>query len=268
MERFCVLFLMIVVNFGCLQRENPEISSKSYNQDYSILATLWIQNSAEYRALVYQAFNIARLRLDMDLQNKNLGSKKRAIIVDVDETILDNSPYQAKNIIKNEIYSSDNWKVWIDQEAALPTPGAVDFLQYVVNNGVEIFYVTNRKIRSFEETYRNLVKVGFPVKKENMFLRVKQLNKKDRRNQISKNYRIVLFLGDTMNDFSDHFYKKSTKERLQSTDSMREEFGSRMIIFPNPIYGDWEGAIYDYNYKKSSKQKKKDREKHLYPMKL
>src|SRR5699024_4942193 len=75
-------------------------------------ATLWVQNSAEYQALSLSVYNTAAGYLERALKdsywtahlpqkNKNIPSLLPAIILDVDETVLDNSAYQARMIKKN-----------------------------------------------------------------------------------------------------------------------------------------------------------------------
>src|SRR5262245_57595276 len=64
-------------------------------------ATVWQQASGEQRALAYQTFALARMMLDRDLRNHRIRAR-RAVIVDVDETILDNSRYQVM-LIKNDV---------------------------------------------------------------------------------------------------------------------------------------------------------------------
>src|SRR5699024_8372003 len=106
--------------------QNP--SGKS---EHTIQAVMWMQNAAEYKALSYQAFNIAKLRLDEYLGKRNPTSdKKPAIITDIDETVLDNSPSSAKDIEDGEEYSSERWADWVAQEEAEEVPGAADFLNY------------------------------------------------------------------------------------------------------------------------------------------
>jgi len=108
--------------------------------DEAILALSWIQNSAEFKALSYQAFNIAKLRWDMDK-----AGGKRAIVVDVDETIIDNSPFNGGLIGKHYGYNDNVWQEWAEDRSATALPGAVEFLNYVVETGGDVFYVTNRK---------------------------------------------------------------------------------------------------------------------------
>lgn len=243
MKRWMEFLIIFFALYGCGHNKVSHTSNNS--QEYLMATTLWMQNAAEVRALTYQAYNIARLRLDNDLKYDK-STKKRAIVVDADETIIDNSPYQARNILKNESYNSKSWNKWIEEAKADAVPGAVDFLSYASSKGVSVFYITNRHIGGFEGTYRNLKKLGFPVKKANLLLKTTQSSKKSRRDQVLKDHRIVLLMGDTLSDFSEVFDEKSTEERNKLTDSFRQEFGRTFIVLPNPMYGDWEQALYDY----------------------
>ncbi|MBT6326091.1 MAG: 5'-nucleotidase, lipoprotein e(P4) family [Bdellovibrionales bacterium] len=247
------IFLMFVL-VSCAS--NTKNAQKT-NQDHLIASTLWFQSAAEVKALSYQAFNIAKMQLDLDLRKKS--NKKRAVVVDVDETIVDNSPYQARNILENKTYNSDSWGKWVSKAKATAIPGSIEFLQYANNKGVEVFYITNRKVRGFDATYKNLVDLGFPVKKENMFLRNKDRSKKVRRSKVLKDHKIVLLMGDNLGDFSEVFEGISTSDRDKAVENSRFEFGKRFIVLPNPMYGDWEGALYDYDFKKSLVEKEKIR---------
>ena len=244
--------LISLMMFGC--------ASSKMTQEHLSMATLWAQTSGEARALSYQAFNIAREKLDMDLRKKS--KRKRAIVVDVDETIVDNSPFQAQGIIDNTGYPT-GWDEWIQLADAKALPGAVEFLRYAAKRGVEVFYITNRKVKGFEATYRNLLKLGAPVKRQNMLLRDKIKSKGPRREHVLKNYRIVLFMGDNLGDFADVFENKSLKDRNGQVTAMKSEFGRRFIVLPNAMYGDWEGAVYNGNFKLSPEDKMKVRHQNL-----
>jgi len=238
------------------------------NVDYQEAGTLWLQSSAEAKALIYQAFNIARLRLDQDLRKKGrkYNKKKRAIVVDVDETIVDNSPYQAKNVLIGREYSSSNWAEWIDLANAQALPGAVEFLNYAKSKGVEVFFITNRKQRGYEATLKNLKNLGFPVSRKNLFLRQGHDHSKEvRRQNALKKHRFVLLMGDTLGDFGPFFEKQSFEKRHELTDKYSKEFGKKFIILPNPMYGEWLGSVYKYNYDLTHKEKRKIRRNKLKP---
>ncbi len=238
------------------------------NVDYQEAGTLWLQSSAEAKALIIQSFNIARLRLDQDLRKKGrkYNKKKRAIVVDADETIVDNSPYQAKNILIGREYTSDNWAEWIDLADAKALPGSVEFLKYAKSKGVEVFFITNRKMRGYDATLKNLKALGFPVTTKNLFLREGNNHSKEtRRQKVLKNHRIVLLMGDALGDFGPFFETKSFEKRSQLVDQYKHEFGKRFIVLPNPMYGEWLGSVYKYDYSLSNDEKREIRRSKLKP---
>jgi len=231
------------------------------DNEYQAAAVLWMQKSAEYRALCYQAYNIAHLRLDQDLDGKNKKEvskaerkKPRAIVVDIDETVLDNSPFQALNLTRRQAYERSNWYEWTKLRKAKPVPGAVDFLNYAVSKGVKVFFISNRdQPYEQESTMENLKSAGFnDISPENVLLRPfdaqgKPLSPKaPRRDLVMQKYRIVLLMGDNLDDFSDIFEHRSMTERYASADQNRDLWGKRWIVLPNAMYGTWESAMYDY----------------------
>lgn len=222
--------------------------------EYQVGAVLYMQKAAEYRASAYQAFNLAKMSLDADFDKKNLkrlpkAERKmpRAVVVDVDETVLDNSPAQATQIKNNLPFVQSNWTNWVNMRKARAIPGAVDFLNYAASKGVRVFYVTNRNEAEKQATIDNLKSVGFPdVSAETVVVRTTESGKEARRQSISQKYRIVLLIGDNLNDLSNVFERKSVADRLTEVDKMREMFGRKFIVLPNAMYGDWESAIYEY----------------------
>lgn len=224
------------------------------NFDYQIGAILYQQKAAEYRALTYQAFNLAQLRLDADLDKKNVkklpkAERKmpRAIIVDIDETVLDNSPANAYGVKNSTGFNIKDWYAWGEMRKAKGVPGAVDFLNYAVSKGVKIFYVTNRDEVQKQATIDNLANVGFKdVSAANVMLRQKDSTKEPRRLEIAAKYRVVLLMGDNLDDFSDVFERKSVIDRFAETDKARELWGKKFIVLPNAMYGTWESALYRY----------------------
>lgn len=227
-------------------------------REYSIQSVIWQQNAAEYRALCYQAFNLAKLRLDYFLENSEATDKKPAIISDIDETLLDNSPYNAKMIERDVDYKQEDWKKWTDHATARAIPGAVEFFNYAKSKGVEIFYVTNRHISEKETTIKNMEIAGFPkATSENLFLRDETSSKSSRFAIVNESYNVLLYFGDNLSDFkSDEFRVNSSEKRNYLVDEMKKEFGNRFIVLPNPMYGDWESrGIYEGSYEWTNAQK-------------
>jgi 5'-nucleotidase (lipoprotein e(P4) family) len=220
-------------------------------------AVLWQQASGERRALSYQAFNLARMLLDRDLRMNRRARLRRAVIVDIDETILDNSRYEGMILQKRLNYPTE-WTAWINRSEAEAMPGAVEFLNYARSRGVRVFYVTNRKEIEKEGTARNLKKLGFPeVNDQTLLVRTDKAtdSKEARRQAISANYRVVLLMGDDLNDFAAAFEDSKTVEsRTAAADRFKEEFGKRFIMLPNPMYGSWEQSIYEYQHLSESEK--------------
>ena len=214
---------------------------KERNNDYKLQAQVWTQNSAEYRALCYQAFNAAKMNLDAIFFFEKKYDKPLAIIADVDETVLDNSPYDGKLILNNTSYKRESWVEWGNLEIAEAIPGSLDFLKYASEKNIEIFYISNRYSEQLESTVNNLKKLGFPdAKKSNVLLRNDWRSKSERRKSVFKNYEVIMLLGDNLSDFNDEFEEKLSTERTKYTDNLSSEFGTKLIVLPNPNYGDWE----------------------------
>ncbi|MBF0360715.1 MAG: 5'-nucleotidase, lipoprotein e(P4) family [Oligoflexia bacterium] len=258
----------IILFSGCAGVKREIGESFSTNNDHMIMSVLWTQKAAEYRALCYQAYNMAKIKLDQELQklkrDKTKTKSKPAVVLDLDETILDNSFYQAKLITSNTSYP-DGWKEWEAKSLATAVPGALEFLRYAESKKINIFYLTNRKIESEESTVINLTKLGFPINKESLIMRSEKdsLSMKRRREQIALKYHIVLLIGDSLSDFSEIFENASVTDRFKEVDRVSGEFGNNYIILPNSMYGSWEGAIYEYKSNKSDKERAQDRLKAL-----
>lgn len=234
----------LIVLLSILSCNQPDYKN---DNDYKIQAQVWTQNSAEYRALCYQAFNAAKMNLDALFFFEKEYDKPLAIIADVDETVLDNSPYDGKLILNNTTYNRESWVEWGNLEIAKAIPGSLEFLIYASEKNVEIFYISNRYSEQLEATVNNLKKLGFPDAKEsNVLLRGDTRSKSERRKSVSDNYEVIMLIGDNLSDFNDEFEKKISQERTNYTDELSNDFGTRLIVLPNPNYGDWESnGIYE-----------------------
>jgi 5'-nucleotidase (lipoprotein e(P4) family) len=254
------LAVMVIVAVGLLT--GCAYTTKDLNEQ-SVLAINWVQTSAEYRAISYQTYNLARLNLDNFLATY-AGSKPVAVIADVDETITDNSVYQAWLVGQDFGYSSKTWGPWIAANLAEAVPGAVEFFNYAKSKSVETFYVTNIKMDFAEGAKKKLKALGLPfVDEKHLLFRINTSDKQPRRDIVAKDYEIALLLGDNLNDFLSVFRKKPVAERSAEVDKIKDEWGRKFIVFPNPQYGDWEGAIYKGNWGASAAEKDKMRKDHL-----
>lgn len=222
-------------------------------EQQAVLGLNWVQQSGEYGALAYQAFNAARRAFD---NAKVPAGRKKAVIVDLDETMIDNSAYAAWRVKQGVPYTKPTWARWMADEQAKAIPGAVAFARYVNSHGGRMFYITNRDDTSYEATLNNLKKLGFPgLSRETVVLRKDVSNKQARFDHVkSLGYDVVVYAGDNLNDFGSAFYGRNNRERRLMVAAHQAKFGIQFIILPNPNYGDWiTGMATDY-YKKSPQQ--------------
>lgn len=278
LNRFIAICMVITLFSACKQKQTKEqVKSQSYTKtltdtlsrdisnpnEHMVMAVMYQQTAAEYRALCFQAYNLAHFMLDRDLDNKKI-NMPRCVVLDIDETVLDNSPYEAKCILEKLIYPN-KWSEWITKASAKPVPGALDFIKYARANGVEVYYVTNRKENERESTIENLKNAGFAtVDTDHLLMRNETSSKEIRRAKIKETRHISLLFGDNLADFTDVFDGKlSVQERFNSVEKLKKDFGTRFIVLPNPMYGDWEGAVYDGDFTLADSIKKVKRYKSL-----
>lgn len=227
--RYCYFILFFVLVFGC---NNPSVVSK---KEHSLH---WHKHAAEYKALCHQAFNLAKLRLDQALMTSP--DQPLAIVADIDETLLNNLPYNEMLIETQDSFRFETWSEWVNQEIATAVPGAVDFINYADSNGVEVIYLSNRRVENYEPTKSNLLALGFPFDDTTQMLLKEETSDKTARRALLSNHQVVVFLGDNLADFATVFYKKDNVERSLDVDRLKDDFGDSFILFPNLIYGDWE----------------------------
>lgn len=235
MKKIITLGMLALLPMLSLAQAKPE-------RDYTT-AVLWQQHSGEYRALAFQAYNFARLSLKEALWDQANG-KPNCVIVDADETVLDNSAFQGQEIRKGVSYVQKDWTEWTGLAQADTVPGAMGFLKFAASKNVETFYVTNREAADHDGTLKNLQKLGFPNADEaHLILKTSTSDKEPRRQQILEKYNVLLLCGDNLSDFSNVFYREG-KDTKAMVDAMQNLFGTRFIVLPNPMYGDWEKLLY------------------------
>ena len=210
-----------------------------------LYTSAWIQHSAEYKALCQQAYNIATDRvLEATRSPLAAGAKRWAIVTDIDETILDNTPNAVHLALRGKEFSSEAWNKWCELAEADTLMGALDFFCLAQDRGVEIFYVSNRDPESRAATLANLQKFGFPqADEEHLLLREKTSDKSARREKILSKYNILLLLGDNLGDFDHIFDSLNAKDRKDAVQKCKSEFGKKFIVLPNPNYGTWERVL-------------------------
>ncbi len=233
--------------------------------DYNFNSLLWIQTASEYKAGSIQTYNMATNTIDQAIHDRSwvapiehTGSYSLfpvAVVMDIDETVLDNSQYQAELVLHRSEYSHDTWDHWISLKRAPAIPGAVEFINAMDKKGVEVIYITNRECKQRleggpvcpqeQDTIKNLKAVGIVnVKPENILLKRERSEwsseKKSRRESIVLKYRVVMLFGDDLGDFLPGVKKNiSAIQRDNLIEKYRDYWGNKWYMLNNPIYGSW-----------------------------
>jgi len=271
-RRAWLVAVVLLVTLGCAA---PRIAQQAPDPPASDLlnAVLWMQRSVEYKASALTAFALARIRLDQALADPNwTGAPKEqagayqslptAVILDIDETILDNSGYQAWMALKGTTFDPKTWNAYVNTVTSLPIPGALEFAQYADSKGVKVFYVTNRTAEEEPATRKNLEKFGFPMggNADTMLMTRKQPEwgsaKGTRRAHVARSYRVLLNVGDNFGDFVDEF-RGNEAERLKVLEQHKDRWGREWIMIANPSYGSFESAPFGHDFKLPEGEKRK-----------
>jgi 5'-nucleotidase (lipoprotein e(P4) family) len=256
MKPFYSSLLFIALLFACNTSKkitfSQELQPSNIAGNGKLFASVFMQQAAEYHALCLQSYNIARLRLDNLLAANSSSAqhpveKPKAIVTDLDETVLDNSINEVHQDLQGKGFDPVEWKEWTSKAEADTVPGSFTFFKYAASKGIEIFYISNRDENDRTGTLQNLQRFDFPnADNAHLLLRQNTSGKEPRRQQVLAEHDIVLLFGDNLSDFSDMFDKKTAEERMLAAQQLAAQFGNRYIVLPNPIYGDWESSLYQY----------------------
>ena len=245
----------VILATGCAQK-NEEKKEENKSGDNKItltydqlrsrentMGTLWYQNAAEVDALYQQGYNVATNKLKELLKQPT--DKPYSIVLDIDETVLSNIPFQVKMIKDGTAFNPKLWDEWVQKAEAKPVAGAKEFLQFADKNKVQIYYISDRTDAQVDATIKNLEAQGLPVQGRDhlMFKKEGDKSKEGRRQEVLKHTNLVMLFGDNLVDFAE-FSTKSEADRDKMFEQLKAEFGDKFIIFPNPMYGSWESAVY------------------------
>ena len=219
---------------------------QQYQDETETMGLLWMRTSAEYRALAYQGYNVALNLVKMAVTDPSHQRKPLAIVLDADETVVDNTKLMGESVANgNGRFDAPWWRQAVHQGKSQAMPGAVEFLNEVHKQGVEIFYVSNRYAPvNYDATVQNFKELGFPsVDKDHVLLFEKDSDKQPRFDTITKKYNVILYMGDNAGDFPIGTKGKTLAERNAIIDEHKEDFGTTFVVFPNPAYGSWVSAL-------------------------
>jgi len=238
-----------------------------------LIAALWTQRSVEFKGNAMTVYALAKLRLDQALADKSwtaapaeqkgdFANLPPAVVLDVDETVLDNSLYQVWTIKAGTSFSEPTWNQFCAAQVSRAIPGSVEFTQYAESKGVKVFYVTNRAASTEKDTRENMQKLGYPMggNVDTFLMQNEQpgwgSQKGTRRAFIAKDYRILLSFGDNFGDFDDR-YRASEADRQKFFEENKARWGREWLVIANPTYGSFDSAPFGHDYKKSPADQRK-----------
>ena len=224
-------------------------------------AILWQSTSVEYRILAQSIYASATMHLERALadrqwtalpaQKENFQHLPPAVILDVDETVIDTTRFQSQMVRNQARFSPRPWVEWQARNEPLAVPGAVEFITHAESRGVTVFYVTNRDHSTEPSTRLNLKTIGLklPDHVDTVLTRGERpdwpSDKESRRRHIAQSYRVLLLVGDDLADFISE-YRTPEQTRLGEAQKYNQ-WGTKWFMLPNPMYGSWESTLYDFN---------------------
>jgi acid phosphatase len=222
-------------------------------------AALWQQTSGEYEASARQAYRLARVNLELALEDPEWSAVPKpaadsaqlppAVMLDLDETVFDNARYEARIVLEYGKYTSQTFRRWCEEGAASAVPGATEFLRHAARRSVAIIYFSARSEELRACTLRNLERLGLPTADDASTLLLRSGGgKAGHRRKIATRYRVLLVLGDNLDDFVEGS-QAPADERRRKARQYADYWGSKWIILPNAMYGHWEAAFFDFDYK-------------------
>ncbi len=270
--KYALPFLFLAGALPALATDLPAEEAKGPAANDNLNAVLWDQTAVEAKAVTAGVYALARIRFDEALADKSrtadpsvqtgdFADKPPAVVLDVDDTVLNTSPYQAWNVKQGTSFDPKTWTAYVNAKIDFAIPGAVEFTQYAASKGAKVFYVTNRTKEEEPATAVRLKALGFPMG-DNVDTVLSAKEKEDwtsakstRRAYIAKDYRLLLLIGDNLGDFTDA-YKGSIEERQKVFDDNAQHWGKDWIAIPNPTYGSWESAAYGHDFKTPPEQQR------------
>ncbi len=240
-----------------------ESASSQFTGNDLLYATAWMQTSIEHDLVYAEIYRMAEQKLVQALADPGWDALPKgertnaaktlptAVIVDVDETVLDNSPFEARMVRDNATFDATAWNAWVRQASARPLPGALEYAKFAFAHGATVFYISNRDALQTDSTRANLAADGFPLTQDAVLNQgavtpgcVPRVpgDKGCRRKLVAQHYRVLAMFGDQLGDFVDGAYADNAT-RAERIAPYRDWFGERWFALPNPVYGSWQKAL-------------------------
>ena len=242
-------------------------------------AVAWSQTAIEHDLIYLQTYRDAQARLLAALHDRHwdalgkgdrttpLKGLKPAVILDIDETVLDNSPFAARMVQGNHEYNEADWAAWCREESARALPGAVEFTRFAAKHGIAVIYISNRARDLDQATLANLRKAGLPVSGPQSFLGLGTVvdgceqagsEKGCRRQLVAQHHRVLMQFGDQIGDFVDVLANTADGRRKAVADYL-PWIGTRWFVLPNPTYGSWEPALFNNDWSAAPGQRRRQK---------
>lgn len=216
---------------------------------------LWMQTSAEYRALCVQTYHLAGRRLEELVAVPNPPAKP-AVVMDLDETVFDNSAFQNALYAAGREYEQDLWDVYEDTDPAevALVPGAKAFIDRAEQSGVTVVYISNRSEKYRASTIKALERLGLGTAgiENRLLLKTDSSDKDARRKDAESRFNVLMLFGDNLRDFSEVFkappvkggdYRAAIAARLRCADDAAGHWGTDWFVLPNAVYGEWDKIV-------------------------
>jgi len=220
-------------------------------QEPNLYANLWMQSAAEYYAICEQTYALAYDRVAA-LAEASAGDKTLAVVMDLDETVIDNSGFQAYLYRNRATYSEEVWEAYVRYQSEAPgpraVPGAPEFISRIEQLGVTVVFISNRSESSRQYTLRTLSRLGIDTggAEARVLLRTTTSSKAERRQLAANRYEIIAWFGDNLADFAAEFedgVSVTSGARRQHAEQTRSRWGAEWFVLPNPAYGDYLGVL-------------------------
>ncbi|MFZ0490944.1 MAG: 5'-nucleotidase, lipoprotein e(P4) family [Salegentibacter sp.] len=263
-----LVLLISLSTVACkVSQKTPEseanIPKKTPLSEQLVMSTLWFQNSLEAQQLYIQSYELAKIKM-MANEIKEKGKLPSAVVLDIDETVLDNSAFEARLVQNEKNYTPQGWAAWVNEANAPALPGAVDFINFAQKNDIDVFLISNRKEELLSPTLVNLKKVGVNIAADHVLLKTDTSNKDARRANVKSAHKVILYIGDQLTDFASIYDSPQDVTMLPETkkDSLQDLLNQEFILLPNPMYGTFEQAVYPQSHL-SDEEKSQARKKAL-----
>lgn len=220
----------------------PTVTPERWLSARGTNSALYQHTSAEVHLLFRQCYELATHRFDRNFEATDDSSL--AVVVDIDETVLDNSRYEMEQLANGTTFTPETWNKWVERREATPVPGAKNFLTHVADKGCEVYYITNRSAKEKSATIDNLRRFGFPfADSTHVLTREATSDKTERRLKVETEYKVLLYVGDQLRDYSEKFKDRSEVFGKGNVDDSYSELSERFVLTPNAVYGTWKDGV-------------------------